>query len=120
MIVHTADAFRQPPTCVLLDLDDTLYDYASCNDAGMAAARRLARTLLKLEGADFDRAFHQARRDLKSVLGSTAASHSRLLYFQHTLEIAGFASQPYVALQLDQGFNRRLVDGGVLVAPFRD
>ena len=106
MIIKNAKAFAARPACVLLDLDNTLYDYKVCNDAGMNAARALAQQTLNLAPADFDTCFAAARTELKARLGRTAASHSRLLYFQRTVERAGFGSQPFVVLQLEQAFWR--------------
>lgn len=106
MIIKRPTAFQQRPACVLLDLDNTLYAYAPCNAAGMEAARALAQRTLNLAPADFDICFSSARTELKARLGKTAASHSRLLYFQRTVERAGFGSQPFVALQLEQAFWR--------------
>lgn len=106
MIIKTTKAFKTRPACVLLDLDNTLYDYKACNDSGMAATRALAQQTLNLAPADFDTCFAAARTELKARLGKTAASHSRLLYFQRTVERAGFGSQPFVVLQLEQAFWR--------------
>ena len=114
MIVRRPDAFVQRPSCVLLDFDNTLYDYASCNRAGMEAARGLAQSLLNIVPADFDQCFADARSELKARLGPTASSHSRLLYFQRTVERAGFASQPFVVLQLEQAFWRAYLDAASL------
>lgn len=68
---------------VFFDLDDTLYPYPPCNQAGKRAAQETAREL----GYDLDReefeAFYQAgRRETKRELSGTAASHERFLYFK--------------------------------------
>ncbi|MGD9811784.1 MAG: HAD family hydrolase, partial [Sphingobium sp.] len=110
MIVHRPEAISRRPSCVLLDLDNTLYSYAPCNEAGMAAAADLAQRQLNLAPADFAQCFRDARAQLKADLGKTASSHNRLLYFQRTLERAGFASQPGIALQLEQAFWRGYLD----------
>lgn len=114
MRIYNKAAFATAPSCVLLDLDNTLYDYASCNTAGMNAARGLAQQLLNISSTDFDRCFADARVQVKARLGSTGAAHSRLLYFQRLLERAGFASQPFVGLQLEQAFWRAYLDAAVL------
>lgn len=114
MIIRRPDAFAQRPSAVLLDFDNTLYDYASCNKAGMEAARSLAQRVLNLAPADFNQCFADARTELKARLGPIASSHSRLLYFQRTIERAGFASQPFVVLQLEQAFWRAYLDTAVL------
>lgn len=110
MIIVRPEAFERRPSCVLLDFDNTLYAYEICNLAGMTAASTLAQRLLNLGEADFDQCFRDARTELKARLGNTAASHSRLLYFQRTIERAGFTSQPALALQLEQAFWRAYMD----------
>lgn len=114
MKIHNPAAFAERPAAVLLDLDNTLYDYAPCNAAGMAAATALAGDLLGIAAGDFARCFADARTELKARLGPVAASHSRLLYFQRTIERAGFASQPFATLQLEQAFWRAYLDAAVL------
>ncbi len=110
MIIVRPEAFSRRPSCVLLDFDNTLYPYAPCNEAGMKAARELAQRLLNIAPADFDQCFRDARTELKDRLGASASSHSRLLYFQRTIERAGFTSQPAVALQIEQAFWRTYMD----------
>jgi putative hydrolase of the HAD superfamily len=114
MKLRNADLFTQRPAAVLLDLDNTLYAYAPCNAAGMAAAAELAHKLHGISAADFTQCFNDARAELKARLGPVAASHSRLLYFQRTIERAGFASQPFAVLQLEQAFWRAYLDAAVL------
>lgn len=114
MILLNPAAFDRRPCCVLLDLDNTLYEYAPCHTAGHAAAAALAHQLLNLSRADFDRCFAQARTEIKARLTGTGSSHSRLLYFQRTMELAGFASQAFAALQLEQTFWRAYLDAAVL------
>ncbi len=72
---------------VFFDLDDTLYPYPPCNEAGKRAAREAAGDL----GYEFDReefeAFYQAgRRETKRELSGRAASHERFLYFKWAVE----------------------------------
>lgn len=104
------DRFGGCPACVLMDLDNTLYAYAPCHEAGMAAAQGLAWNMLKLSPDDFRRCFDDARVELKARLGAHAASHHRLLYFQRMLERAGLASRPVEALQLQQAYWRTYLD----------
>lgn len=114
MIVYKPDALRTCPSCILLDLDNTLYEYGPCHDAGMAEARALARELVNIDDADFDRVFAEAREAVKRQVGKVASSHSRLLYFQRTMEIAGLASQVGIALQLEQAYWRAFLDASRL------
>src|SRR5262245_8445762 len=97
-------AFRAKPSCVLVDLDNTLYPYDPAHKAGLAAVRDFAVTQLNVKGADFDSCFEGARAEIKHRLGHVAASHNRLLYFQRTLEKAGLGTQARHALQMEQAY----------------
>lgn len=104
MKFHNKDAFQGRPDCVLLDLDNTLYDVEAPMAAGQQAARDYAKNELSIDAETFDRAFTVSREELKHRLGHTASSHSRLLYFQRTIERAGLATQPFAALQMEQAY----------------
>jgi len=114
MQVRRPELFQVAPSCVLLDMDNTLYAYAPCHAAGMATVEALVKDQLNLGDRDFARCFVDATTELKNRLGRTAASHSRLLYFQRTLELAGYASQPVVALQMEQAYWRAFLNEAVL------
>lgn len=94
------------PSCVLLDLDNTLYEYAPCHDAGLLAACEEVEAKLGVTIDDFKRLYGQARQQTKQRLGQTAASHSRLLYFQRALELGGIGSQPRHALSIERAYWR--------------
>jgi len=104
MKFHNKGAFSARPDCVLLDLDNTLYAVDGPHAAGQQAARDYAKTELSIDPEAFDRAFTVSREELKHRLGDTASSHSRLLYFQRTMERAGLATQPFAALQMEQAY----------------
>lgn len=106
--------FSAQPSCVLLDLDNTLYEYAPAHAAGMAAAEEIASGLLNIKPSDFQACFADARTELKNRLGKTAASHNRLLYFQRTIERAGLSTQPMVALQMEQAYWRAFLNVAAL------
>ncbi|APX98200.1 HAD family hydrolase [Natronorubrum daqingense] len=90
---------------VLFDLDDTLYPYSPCRDAGLEAARKTAREF----GYDFDREsfedFYQTgRTEVKRELSGTAATHERFIYFKRALEELTDESRPGDALALGDAF----------------
>ncbi len=107
-------AFVERPKAVLFDLDDTLYDFATAQPKAMEAARAKMALSLNVAGPSFDAAFAQARLDVKARLGNTASSHSRLLYFQRTIEILGFRTQVLLALDLEQTFWRSMLSSAQL------
>lgn len=102
MKISNPVVLKSMPRCVLLDLDNTLYAYDPAHQAGMNGVRDHAYSQLRINGADFDSCFEDARTEIKQRLKTSAASHNRLLYFQRTLEKAGLATQPLAALQLEQ------------------
>lgn len=114
MDVRAPERFTGKPSCVLIDLDDTLYAYAPAHAAGMAAARSVAAEQLNLGGLDFETCFRDARTELKNRLGRTAASHNRLLYFQRAVERAGFSTQPVTTLQMEQAYWRAFLNSARL------
>ncbi|SFR30701.1 MULTISPECIES: HAD family hydrolase [Halorubrum] len=71
---------------VLFDLDNTLYPYAPCNEAGKRAALDALRERgYELDRAAFDDLYATGRRETKRETGGTAASHSRHVYFKRGL-----------------------------------
>jgi len=70
----------------------------------MLAVRTKAVGKIGIGPDEFDTAFAKARSDTKSRLGATASSHSRLLYFQRTLEYLGFRSQILLSLEFEQTY----------------
>ena len=72
---------------VLFDLDNTLYPYAPCNEAGKRAALDALRERgYELDREAFDDLYATGRRETKRETGGTAASHSRHVYFKRGLD----------------------------------
>lgn len=76
------------PAALLLDLDDTLYDYAPCERAGRAALAARARQLLGIGEGDFLTAYAGAREAVK-LRCATPSGHARLLYVHELLHVLG-------------------------------
>ena len=71
---------------VLFDLDNTLYPYAPCNEAGKRAALGALRERgYELDRAAFDDLYETGRREAKRETRTTAASHDRHVYFKRGL-----------------------------------
>jgi HAD superfamily hydrolase (TIGR01549 family) len=94
------------PDAILFDTDNTLYDYVPANDKAERSVEVKAQNLLGVNPDIFRATYQQAKRQIKSQLGHTASSHSRLLYFQRVLELLGFKAQLMIALDLEQTFWR--------------
>ncbi len=71
---------------VIFDLDDTLYDYHTLHTEAFKRVQELVIERLGVSAEQSEEAFRRARIATKKNLGETAASHSRMLYFQKTLE----------------------------------
>ena len=75
---------------VLIDLDDTLYEYAPCNRVGLAAAREVLGGAFEIPAQEFQGLHDEVRGQLASELRGQAASHNRALFFKCMVEaVAG-------------------------------
>ena len=71
---------------VCFDLDNTLYPYAPCNEAGKRAALAALREHgYDLDRESFDDLYATGRRAAKRETRTTAASHDRHIYFKRGL-----------------------------------
>ena len=120
MKVYRESQFSVSPAAILFDTDNTLYPYDPPHAAAMDAVRAKAVASLGIEAADFDMAFESARSEVKIRLGSTAASHSRLLYVQRMLELLGLGSQVLTALDLEQTYWRTFLGSAQLFSGLHD
>lgn len=90
---------------VLFDLDNTLYPYPPCNEAGKENALECARELgYDLDEDGFEALYRAGRREAKRDTETTAASHSRLLYFKHGLRERFGAAPPDDLVALADAF----------------
>jgi len=72
---------------VLLDLDNTLYNYATCHTAALRSSYAVVRKTTDLSFKEFEERYEVARKNIKRQIDGRAASHSRLLYFQNMFEM---------------------------------
>lgn len=70
---------------ILIDIDNTLYDYESTHKIAMEAVLKEADK--HFNKTEFLTNFNIARKQIHNELKNTASSHNRLLYFQRTLEL---------------------------------
>lgn len=90
---------------VFFDLDDTLYPYEPCNEAGKRAAHERARELgYDLDREAFDRFYRRGRRETKRELVGTASAHERYLYFKHAVQLHSETHRAYDALALGDAY----------------
>ena len=105
---------QQFPNAILFDTDNTLYPYDPAHLVAHGAIEKKVVDAFSITSVDFNKAFQQARSDVKQRLDGTAACHSRLLYMQRMLEIMGLGSQVLMALDLEQTYWRTFLSNAVL------
>lgn len=71
---------------ILLDIDDTLYDYNTAHENALNACFAFLKEKCLLERHVFDRSYQKARKEVHGALMGTASCHNRLLYFQRMCE----------------------------------
>lgn len=114
MKVNNHERFDRLPDAFLFDTDNTLYPYKSAHAAAQQAVREKVVKTFSITTDDFDKAFVEARAQVKTRLKNTASSHSRLLYLQRMLEIMGLGSQVLLALDFEQTYWRTFLSNAVL------
>jgi FMN phosphatase YigB (HAD superfamily) len=102
------------PELVIFDLDNTLYDYESANSAGENALVNFVQENLKISHAEIVSLFAESRKNVKETLGTTAASHSRLMYVREFLNSNSLNIHATFALECEQVFWRSYIDKIVL------
>ena len=75
-----------PIKAVLFDLDNTLYEYEKCDNAGLDPVFTSLSLMFNKPKETVKEIFHESRKKVKMWLKNTASSHSRFLYFQKTIE----------------------------------
>ncbi|MFP3154157.1 HAD family hydrolase [Lachnospiraceae bacterium ZAX-1] len=83
----------------IFDLDNTLYNYDSCNDKANQALCEFTCSVMQIGKQQFYDVYQLAKQNIKSRLGDVAAGHHRLLYFQNFVEQMKF-SQLSVAFEM--------------------
>jgi HAD superfamily hydrolase (TIGR01549 family) len=114
MKILKPEQFIRLPDAILFDTDNTLYHYDPAHFAAQKAVRDKVTSTFSIKPEAFDKAFNEARHQVKARLKHTAASHSRLLYLQRMLEIIGLGSQVLLALDFEQTYWRTFLSNAVL------
>ena len=100
------NVLQKKPQAIIFDTDNTLYPYEPAHKAATKAVEIKACDLLGISLEKFNKAFITARLEVKVQLNKTASSHSRLLYYQRTIEILGLNTQILMTLDLEQTYWR--------------
>ncbi len=89
---------------ILLDLDDTLYAYKPCHQAGYEACKVMAQEKYNISNADFEATWKAGRDKVHQDLHGQGASHSRLLYAQKASEVLFGETHPVFALEMEEAY----------------
>jgi|SRR3989344_3337182 len=89
---------------ILLDLDDTFYEYKKCNELATRKCLESISKICKINIKDAKQNFLKARKQVKKILKNTAAARSRLLYFKKTIELIENRTNIDLALKLENIF----------------
>ena len=90
---------------VFVDLDDTLYPYPECNEAGKQAAWETAQDLGYDSSREaFEELYLESRREVKRELAGTASAHERFLYFKRAIQIHTGTHSAKDALALGEAY----------------
>jgi len=96
---------------VLFDLDDTLYPYPPCNEAGKLAAWETFLDLgYDVEREEFEVLYRAGRREVKRELAGTASAHERFLYFKRLVDSYADTHRSGDALALGEAYWDAYVD----------
>ncbi len=114
MKINNPERFSRLPDAIMFDTDNTLYPYDPAHSAAQKAVRDKVVNTFSISPEQFDKAFKQAKNEVKTRLKYTASSHSRLLYLQRMLEIMGLGSQALLALDFEQTYWRTFLSNAVL------
>lgn len=112
--IYSKERFNRLPDAILFDTDNTLYPYEPAHAAAQRAVKEKVVNTFSIKPEVFDKAFNEAKQQVRSRLKHTASSHSRLLYLQRMLEIMGLGSQVLLALDFEQTYWRTFLSNAVL------
>jgi putative hydrolase of the HAD superfamily len=96
--------FEKLPSAVLMDIDDTLYSYASAHKKALSAVRVLVSSEFAVAEESFDKFYEAAREDVKAKLNGAPSARNRLLYFQRMFELLGVGSSVLKSLNCEQTY----------------
>jgi putative hydrolase of the HAD superfamily len=97
------------PDVVVFDIDDTIYDYERCHRIAMLRIQKAYTQYFQISNQEFDTVFQSSKEAVKTTLGNTGSSHSRLLYFQKMSETLGFGPQILKSLEFEHIYWREFL-----------
>ena len=71
---------------IILDLDDTIYNYSLCHSISITEVFNLIHTKYDINTELIIYKYKEISNELKNILGNTASSHNKFIYFKHLVE----------------------------------
>ena len=71
---------------VLVDIDNTIYDYKASHLIALEKVAQYCESKFKISREEINVAYMESRKSINTELCGTASSHNRLLYFQRMVE----------------------------------
>jgi len=102
------------PKAIIFDTDNTLYSYEPAHKAAIKSVAIKVKELFGINEIDFMGAYKTSRTEIKECLENTASSHSRLLYFQKTIERLDMGTRILTTLDLEQTYWRTFLANAML------
>lgn len=102
------------PDLVIFDLDNTLYDFETANLSGESALIHFLIENLNISYKEIAISLAYSRVKVKETLGTTASSHSRLIYIREFINSNYFNVHATFALECEQVFWRAYFEKMVL------
>lgn len=100
---------------ILLDIDDTLYDYNKSHLAALSAVFNKLKKSYNIDRKRFKYFYEKAKFQIHTELKNTASCHNRLLYFQRMFELLSVNSLKDTSILYDIYWNTFLKN----LAPYR-
>ena len=85
---------------VLLDLDNTLYEYEPAHNSALKATYNILKKELGIPLEKFLKLYALSQAEIHRELAGTAAAHHRVLYFQRLIEKTHNTIEPEIILKL--------------------
>lgn len=108
------------PELAIFDLDNTLYDYEIANASGQTALISFLSQHLGRVEMEISYLLEESGQRVKARLGSTASSHSRLLYIRDLLVQLNIHTNAAFALECEQVFWREYLKKTQLFSGVRE
>ncbi len=89
---------------ILLDLDNTVYAYPPCDQAGQRAVIKWLSQKLAVSPRTITTSYNHARHQIHRQLQGLAASHARVLYLQYVIEAVTGRTNVNLTLQAEKIF----------------